>query len=218
VLWILPIAVVAVVISGVAIAVALSMRQTGRVYLVALAVALAVLACVTVLFWRHAILAVAIFAVCLIGLTVIFGQTPPKRAIIAAFTGFILLFVFTWLAQQLSATFLYETEPEFIRRFREQWLPRAGLKSIPLPLFQFLTPVGIGCLLASIAARKTRPLWLLAGTTLVLVTAPAFLAEYGFCFEQYEPIERWVVALAIVLLAIAIAVRAAATTKDTRTR
>ena len=115
---------IGLVLAGVAAA---AIRGTTRAFALRIGATLLVLATLTVvlaLTWKHLVVAIAMAALVLLGLTVMSGKMAPGQAIGASLGALVILFGATWLALQLGDIVFFQRETTLSLWIQDarQWL------------------------------------------------------------------------------------------------
>lgn len=149
-----------------------------------LAVFVALLLALVGLYWQRAVVALAIAALCALGVAVMFQRVKPGQAFRGAATALVLMFFFTWLAIQLGSVFFGGEYADWAGVFDFHALSTIfQLSELDTPsAFQnVLLATGVALLCAAlISTNRLRPWLIFIGLSLILLFAPDFLERCGF--------------------------------------
>ena len=183
---------------------ALGARPVLPALAVAGALAVALLAVGAALFWKHAIVALAIAAVCSLAVGVMSQKVDPSKAIGGALAAFLLMFAFSWLALQMADPLLFGRDSDLSR-----WIRESAGRAWPFGGEPFESPMlFVAIAVASLsAARFLRPglkaVAVFVGTLLLFFFGFRLLEDHGFFlsdfFYRHVPASRLVVVAMIVL-------------------
>ena len=173
----------------------LAARRTLTPGVVGAIIAVGMLVVLTALLWKHAILAVAIAAVCALAVGVMFGRIDPSKAIMGAITAFVLFFVFTWLALQMAEPLLFGRESDLSQWVKQVFGHGEAFNGGDFGSSGFLAALGVACLIGGcFLARWMRALAVFAGLMLLLTSGPRILDEHGLSFREllytHDPVLR----------------------------
>jgi len=161
-----------------------------------------------VLFWQHAVLAVAIISTVFLALGVTLQKVEPVKAITGAVTALILFFVFSWLAVQLADTFLFNRESNVEKWLNREWdfLPQTALLTLPAKALQ--VALGIACLAAAAFLNRIPRAVLVFIGILLLALQFVHLLEGAVWATEFSPLfHDPLVQLSLVFLSAAFAIR-----------
>lgn len=155
-------------------------------------------------FWKHAIVALAIAAVCSLAIGVMFQKVDPSKAIKGALVAFILMFFFTWLAFEIAAPLFFDRESSLslwftntVSGFRSSTDHDAGVPGL-------LTALGAACLLsACFLERWIKAVAVFIGALLLALYTPIALKQHGIYitdfFYSHDPVFNLIVLLVIAI-------------------
>lgn len=153
--------------------------RTFKIRALAAAVALAVVVVLVALIWKQAVVALAIAAVCSLAVAVMFQKVDPSRAISGAIAAFVLFFIFSWLAIQVSEPLFFHRQSDVSRWLESLWNQRHFDSYSSSSTW--LAAIGLACLIGgSLLDRWLRASAVFVGVVLLCVFGPVVLDENGF--------------------------------------
>jgi len=165
---------------------ALAPNKNFAIRIIGVILALVFLVIGTVFLWKHAILALAIAAVCSLAIGVMFQKVDLFKAIGGALAAFILIFMFSWLAFQMAEPMLFGRDSDlsrWIRDFTSSFGPFGGC-DVGGP--GFLASLGVACLFTvCFLARWMKAIAVLFGALLLLFFAPHVLEQHGLFVQDF---------------------------------
>lgn len=202
--------IMAATLGAVITAGALAPNKNFALRVIGVIFALALLVIGTVFLWKHAIVALAIAAVCSLAVGVMFQKVDPSKAIGGAIAAFVLIFVFSWLALQMADPLLFGRDSDlslWLSDFVNDFRPFAGHDTGGPG---FLTALGVACLLAAgFLDRWMKAIAVFFGALLLLFFAPTLLEQHGLFvrnfFYGHDPVFKLAVLCVIVIGIVGIA-------------
>lgn len=177
--------IIAVTLGAVITAGFLAPNRKYAMRVIGVIMALALLILVTPFIWQHALVAVAIGAACSLAVGVMFGRVKPSRAIAGALTAFVLMFVFSWLALQMSDPLLFGRDSDLSRWLKDLFNGHRPFGSSDIGTSGFLVALGISSLIAAcFLERWMKAIAVFFGLLMVLFFTPAVLEGYGICLQN----------------------------------
>jgi len=212
--------IVAATLGGVITMGALAPNRNFAIRVIGVILALALLVIGTMFLWKHAIVALAIAAVCSLAVGVMFQKVDPSKAIGGALAAFVLMFVFSWLALQMADPFLFGRDSDlsrWISKFTSDLRPFSGYD---VGGSGFLTALGIACLLAAcFLDRWIKAIAVFFGALLLLFFGPTVLERHGLLvrdfFYGHDPVFKLAV-LCVVVISIVGIVRLLTNSRNSR--
>ena len=200
--------VVAAVVGAVITAGVLAPTRGFALRVVGVLFAVALLIVGTTLLWKHAIVAIAIAALCALAVSVMFGKVDPSKAIGGTLAALLLLFGFTKLALQLADPIFFDRSNDLSRWFTETFEIYQPFTSHSGSTPSSLVTLGVALLVASVFLDR----WLRAGAVflgilLVLSYAPTVLESSGVYLNDFfrstnDPVFNLAVLCVLVIGAI----------------
>lgn len=162
-------------------------------------------------YWRSAMLTISIVLVCVLAIGVAYQKIAAPKAIISAIAAFILIFVFSWLAIQLSKVFLFGQTIDMSSFTGSatgdvQYLIRNAITN---PIF--LTAFSLACIITSRYMNGwLKSVLLFVGVIAIVMSTPTLLEYIGLdlrhSFADNDATTK-IVILAMILTSIVVIVR-----------
>ncbi len=134
----------------------------------------------SLLFWKETLLAIAIIAVTLLAVAVMFQKVPMAKAVQGAVVGFLLIFAFSWLAFTLADVFLYgKTDVSFMPAVFSDRTWHFDIEGELQPALA--CAVGVAAIVvAGLLPAKARAFLSFPGLILILCFGPQFLETISY--------------------------------------
>jgi hypothetical protein len=202
--------IVAAVLGAVITAGVLAPNKNFAVRVIGVILALALLVIGIVFLWKHAIVALAIAAVCSLAVGVMFQKVDPSKAIGGALAAFVLMFVFSWLALQMADPLLFGRDSDLSRWINNYTSSFRLFDGHDVGGARFLTALGVASLLtACFLDRWMKAIAVFFGALLLLFFAPSVLEQQGLFDRDFfygnDPVFKLAILCVIVIGIVGIA-------------